>query len=387
MSEHIELSSIQSMAMTGLWLAPSLTTVSANDPGFLLRRRKANPDLRQSCAQEATRKNQAVGEEAIEPAKNIKKLNQGVCCQGTLLGIGDKHHALAPQLVQAFTQGKQTVNIHSKKWCEDHGTACSGGEIPDLRPRYHCSDICCKAELAFPTVSQDIQRQALGLVKNVCRSMKPQVQSDRKQLLPSAKHPILLAHCGDVVKAWLITQAVFKPLTFDGVRLDPPNMTLDDSPPHVFRLRTQAAGEKQILDFVSMRRVMAEIVSFAMEQPDTPVQYCLTRDYKSLVHTPLSNLHLNSPFAWVQLSSIVDESDDDDDDDAGGDDEGSRVEPDITELVSELLAYKAQEEPAAAAKSASKSSRSTFDLKRRLHFLCHFGIRSQELYDSMIYDI
>lgn len=106
--------------MTGLWLAPSVTTVSANtkyhtkasfcDSGFLLRRRKANPDLRQSCAQEATRKNQAVGEEAIEPAKNIKKLNQGVCCQGTLLGIGDKHHALAPQLVQALIrESKQSI--------------------------------------------------------------------------------------------------------------------------------------------------------------------------------------------------------------------------------------------------------------------------------------
>ncbi len=327
-----------------------------------MRRHEANPDLRQSCSQEASRKNKAVGEKAIEPAKkNIKKFNQGVCCDGTLLGIGDKHHALSPQLVQAFTCGKQTVNSHSKKWCEDHGTASSGGEIPDLRPRHHCSDIC-KAELAFPTVSEDIQRQALGLVKNVCRSMKTQVQSDRKQLLPSAKHPILLACCGDIVKAWIITQPVFKPLTFDGVRLDVPNMNLDD-PPYVFRLRTQAAGEKEILDFVSMRRVMAEIVSFATEQPEVPVQYCLTRDYKSLVHTPLSNLHVNSPPAWVQLSSIVDESDDnDDDDDAGSDDGGSRVEPEISDLVSELLACRAQEEP--AAKSASKSSRSTFVLKQ-----------------------
>jgi hypothetical protein len=269
----------------------------------------------------------------------------------SLLGVGDKDYAIATRVVTAFSAGQQAVNKLSGLWQDNHSTALHGhSEIPDLKVRHVCSDICCRKLQDMAGEDTDMLNSVKGLLTNICRSLKTQVAADKKQLLPSARHPILVVRCGDNWKAWLISQPTFKPLTFDCVRLETPEC--DSMPPTcTFKLGLETAGPFQVLAFESMKKVTAEMLALRSGNPDSGLEYCLVKSYKRLLSTPLTALHVQSAACqWIPLGEsdfggFGDSADDDDDDaDHGGEEQGEKEEQEvqaesdeISELVGQLL--------------------------------------------------
>ena len=259
--------------------------------------------------------------------------------------MGDKDYAISTRVVTAFSAGKQAVNKLSGLWQKNHSTALHGhSEIPDLKVRHVCSDICCRKLQDMAGEDTELLISVKGLLTNICRSLKTQVAADKKQLLPSARHPILVVRCGGSLKAWLISQPTFKPLTFDCVRLEIPEC--DSNPPScTFKLGLETAGPLQVLAFESMKKVTAEMLALRSGNPDSGLEYCLLKSYKLLLSTPLTVLHVPAAFQWTPLGEsdfggFGDSADDDDDADDGGEEQGEEEQAEtdeISDLVGQLL--------------------------------------------------
>ena len=242
-----------------------------------------------------------------------------------------------------------------------------------------CSDYCVSKMNAIGAKCPDIFHKARSLLQNVCRSMKTETAANRKQLLASARHPILLAKCKDYTRAWIITHPVFKPLTFDGIALSLTSQDLQDP----LRFQTDSIGSFQILAFRSLKRVNAELCDLFLQNPSENLMYCLTSSYSLKLEEQLAEILLNLPLRWVDLNDAANDSHwanigDDDDDDDDGDEEGDGPGDgndlfDINCLVGSLTRKPAEEEQAGKKRvGARRGKRSSVVLLIGFVFVCFF---------------
>ena len=279
----------------------------------------------------------------------------------TLHGLGDKHHAISATVVGCFAAHKQAVNVLSQDWKSTHGAAIGGADIPDLKPRWICSDICVHRATngANPMVYQKI----VGLLRNVCRAMKPDAQAEKKKLNAACRHPVLLARCGDTKTcAWILSHPTFKPLTFDGVQLE---VSTSCVPPCTFQLGHKQTGGKELLNFVSLKRVAADMVALSQAGGEL-LEYCFTKKYKLLVNTPLSHLHFEDDFNWVSIEDAdcdggdEDGSGNEDNNNVGdefGDDEDDNDDDDIVSEAVNMLLRREEPNKKKTAKVKAKTQR------------------------------
>lgn len=160
--------------------------------------------------------------------------------------------------------------------------------------------------------------------------MKGANAANKKHLSMSARHPILLIKCGASIRAWMITQPVFKPLTFDCVAA---TMTGEN----ILRLQSEAVGSFHVLAFRSMKSVLADICDLAAQVSSESLLYCFTSSYFLTLSEQLADIFLEGDLQWIDLKDTefsASESEEDDDDDDSNAQGVVNDMTDIQELVS-----------------------------------------------------
>lgn len=291
---------------------------------------QANTDLRAALSVEAKRVNMLHrGERRVE---NHARPNAGSSPPTTLLGLGNKEYPLTPEILKDFStpaNGKSGVKWHSAKWSEEHGATCGGFDFPEVAARKVCSDVCVSEINEVCRAVPQIHQKVKSLLLDVCRSVKAQTFATRKQLSMSARHPILLAKCGDNLQAWIITHPVFKPLQFDCIELSP----MDVNQGH-YRMLTDKIGGIDVLAFRSMKKVTGTLCALASRAPGSELNYSISWSYNMRLTEQLADLFLPQLPVWIALSEVADDhsgSDHENDDDNENGEDGNDV-PDLSEI-------------------------------------------------------
>lgn len=280
-----------------------------------------DPELRKRASNEAVRLN---GSGARQPSDD----NTLHTVTSTLLGLGDKDYPLAEDVLRNYSNQKAAVMKQSASWNLEHGTVQEGNDIPDVPARMVCSDICRSRVAETGKKAPDTFLRVKGLLRNICRSMKEQVADSKRHLSPSLRHPILLGKTNTEIKAWLITQPTFKPLTFDAVHLSYCSPTL-------LRFETETVGGHRVLKFCSADRVAMDLTEMSVAPASGSLSYCFTRAYSLRIDTELADLHLShDSLGWVNLDDL-DPDDGDEENDEDDDGPGDGVD-DVKDLIKSL---------------------------------------------------
>ena len=200
-----------------------------------------------------------------------------------------------------------------------------------------------------------------GLLLMINHHMKDLYASIKKQIDASARHPLLFVR---VVlpaetaqwRAWILTRAVFKPRSIDGV---PVYSTKDDTNadslnvPFVVHLDTKQVDQSDttVPHFVCMDEIMVEMTMFCQLYPEATLQYCYNPDYTQSCNRPLTELIVKGPLRWVPVDSSTCEFDSDDDD--------SDVElVEIDDMLGDLMSMGVQTDTSGKKSSSRRGSES-----------------------------
>ena len=91
-------------------------------------------------------------------------------------GLGDKDFPIGRDLLASMSEKPGFVHALSESWKNTHNEICNsdGLEIPEKAVKSVCGEFCLKS--SWPEGDSNfslLYKSSLGLLKNVCRSMKP----------------------------------------------------------------------------------------------------------------------------------------------------------------------------------------------------------------------
>ena len=242
-----------------------------------------------------------------------------------LLGLGDAHYAIGASIFEEFAQRPHFVKNGAAEWNANHSQAHASDAVePPSSIFRQCSSYCVHAAKRDLELDPEAMQKTRGLLLMINHHMKDLYASIKKQIDASARHPLLFVRVvlpAETVqwRAWILTRAVFKPRSIDGV---PVYSTKDDTNadslnvPFVVHLDTKQVDQSDttVPHFVCMDEIMVEMTMFCQLYPEATLQYCYNPDYTQSCHRPLTELIVKGPLRWVPVDSSTCEFDSDDDD-------------------------------------------------------------------------
>lgn len=277
-----------------------------------------------------------------------------------LLGLGDAESALNSELFNHFAYQKGFVKEGASQWRQDHSGvhACDTIE-PQANVRRQCSSFCVPSALAEHDIAQELFESSKALLYSVNFNMKDLYASIRKNIGSNAKHPLLFARmvCPNgehESRAWIITRAVFKPRSLDGLEIYPVNLTAPLEPPFQMRMDFEALSPQMHLPkFICIDEIALEISVLRKLFPDGRFEYWYNPSYYVCSSPALTHLTVTGQPNWLQLGDLVFQPSDDEYGDHDDEDELNEID----DLIESL--------PSLGKPSASKTRRSKTESKQK----------------------
>ena len=300
---------------------------------------EADEDLRN------TYKQRAVGHESAKRQCRSNKENFSPEHQKGfgLCGIGDMQAPIQIDLFKACSQRGGFVKSLAQDWVKSHSMSVASDAVEPIDCKQHmvCSDFCMTCGLYG--VNRALYASAKNLLIDITRGLKVMYNELKKRISQETKHPLLFARwlCPnskrEVVRAWLITFAAFRPYRLDSIELcleEPLEF------PCMVELGKSSVDNTTMesFQFSSTSRMAADIARLNPTQDPAhgSLQYCFNAAYR-LTRTSLLTLVIPNAIEWVALGACEDEEINSESDGDGGDGDDPDEIDFISDLVSGLL--------------------------------------------------
>lgn len=283
-----------------------------------------------------------------------------------LLGLGDANHAIDSSMFSLMAKQQHFVKKGASRWREKHSEPHASDAVePSSTIFRQCTSYCVATAQEENDLGPDLLQKSKGLLLLVNRRMKDLYGLIKKQIDQRTRRPLLFVRAlrpdGQCEwRAWLLTRAVFKPRSIDGVAVYPRATDTDAEElriPFVVSLELiKLAGSNTIVPaFSCMDEISVEITALQHLYPGAQLEYCYNPTYVQPSYaSPLTELHVTE-LAWTPVDASCASDSSDPDDDPNPNDDSDDLN-DIENLVSNLMSVGADK---------NKPAKKTTSAKRR----------------------
>lgn len=315
--------------------------------------------LQDRCKQRAT----LHAKEKNKEAGQKPRVDESQFANIGLLGLGDANYAIDSSMFSQIAKQKHFVKKGAVGWRTKHSEPHASDAVePSSTIFRQCTSYCLATAREENNLDPDILQKSKGLLLLVNRHMRDLYGLIKKQIDQRARRPLLFVRAllSDGTfewRAWILTRAVFKPRSIDGVAVYPRATDTDAEELRVpfavsLELLKLEGSDITVPAFSCMDEISVEITALQSLYPEAQLQYCYNPAYvQSSRASSLTELHVTE-LAWIPVdgSCAPDSSDPDDDHDENSDDLSE-----IENLVSDLMSVGAdKKEPAKKTRSAQR---------------------------------